>query len=354
MKDPSTLMRTPATGPPPRAGVRPPVVERIAGWSARHRNIALFGWLLLVAGAVVIGSMLGTKNLNSYDPGQAGQAERVLSRPGVVQPHAESVLIQARDGRHRGQRPADPPAIRQVTVALQRMPGVATDIQSPLAPGGTAWRGRPRADLAGRPVRPGHVRGRGQPEQRHQIVPRRARGGRGRRPPTPACGSPRPASASVDRATNNIVELGLPARRGHLGADHAGAAAGGVRRADRGGHPAAARRHRGGHRHLAARHPQPLAADRQHHILGGAAGRHGRGHRLLAVLPAPGTGGTGRGRQPGRGATDRGGDLWTRHRGVRADRDDLPGRAVPDRHRRFLPASRWARSSWSASPSSAR
>jgi len=54
MKDPSTLMRTPATGPPPRTGVRPPVVERIAGWSARHRAIALIGWLMLVAGAVVV------------------------------------------------------------------------------------------------------------------------------------------------------------------------------------------------------------------------------------------------------------------------------------------------------------
>ena len=96
MKDPSTLMRTPATGPPPRTGVRPPVVERIAGWSARHRAIALIGWLMLVAGAVVIGSMLGTKNLNSYDPGEAGKAERVLSRPGVIQRAAESVLISAR------------------------------------------------------------------------------------------------------------------------------------------------------------------------------------------------------------------------------------------------------------------
>src|SRR5215831_18835477 len=85
MKDPSTLMRTPATGPPPRSGVRPPVVERIAGWSARHRAIALIGWLLLVAGAVVIGNTLGTKNLNSYDPGEAGKAERVLSSPGVAQ-----------------------------------------------------------------------------------------------------------------------------------------------------------------------------------------------------------------------------------------------------------------------------
>ena len=137
MKDPSTLMRTPATGLPPRTGVRPPMVERIAGWSARHRAIALIGWLMLVAGAVVIGNMLGTKNLNSYDPGQAGQAERVLSRPGVVQRYSESVLVQTRDGRTVASDPQARTAIRQVTVALRRMPGVATDIQSPLAPGGT-------------------------------------------------------------------------------------------------------------------------------------------------------------------------------------------------------------------------
>jgi len=138
MKDPSTLMRTPATGPPPRTGVRPPLVERIAGWSARHRAIALIGWLLLVAGAVVIGNTLGTKNLNSYDPGEAGRAERVLSSPDVVQRATESVLIQERtSGRTMAADPQARAAIRQVTAALERIPRVATNVQSPLAPGGT-------------------------------------------------------------------------------------------------------------------------------------------------------------------------------------------------------------------------
>ena len=39
---------------------------------------------------------------------------------------------------------------------------------------------------------------------------------------------------------------------------------------------------------LAAGDPQPLAADRRHHLLDRAAGRDGGRHRLLAVLPAPG------------------------------------------------------------------
>ena len=73
-----------------------PMVERVAGWSARHRKTAVVGWLLLVVAALVIGQRLGTHNVNSYDPGQAGRAERVLDRPVVQQPAVESVLVQAR------------------------------------------------------------------------------------------------------------------------------------------------------------------------------------------------------------------------------------------------------------------
>src|SRR5690348_12929953 len=127
MKRPSALLygAEPTSQPPPRTSG--PVVERIAGWSARHRKTALLGWLLLVVGAVMVSSMLGTKNLNSYDPGQAGRAERVLGRPGVVQPASETVLVQARSGARTVA--ADPEirrAIRQVTSALGAIPNAAT------------------------------------------------------------------------------------------------------------------------------------------------------------------------------------------------------------------------------------
>ncbi len=112
---------------------RAPIVERVAGWSARHRKTAVFGWLLLVVAAVLIGQRLGTDNLNSYDPGQAGQAERVLALPVVQQPDSESVLIQ---GASAGQTYASDPqirlAVRQVVAALRALPRSATDIQSPL------------------------------------------------------------------------------------------------------------------------------------------------------------------------------------------------------------------------------
>ncbi|HTQ90534.1 MAG TPA: MMPL family transporter, partial [Streptosporangiaceae bacterium] len=105
----------------------------MAGWSARHRKTAVFGWLLLVVAAVMIGHQLGTSQVNSYDPGQSGQAERVLDRPVVQQPDAESVLVQ---GRSAGQTYARDPemrqAVREIVAALKALPGSATGIQSPL------------------------------------------------------------------------------------------------------------------------------------------------------------------------------------------------------------------------------
>jgi putative drug exporter of the RND superfamily len=113
---------------------RAPIVERVAGWSVRHKKTAVFGWLLLVVAAVMVGQRLGTDNLNSYDP---GQAERVLARPGVQQPDSESVLIQSRSpGRTFGNDPQIRQAVRQVVAALRAVPAAATDVQSPLSPGG--------------------------------------------------------------------------------------------------------------------------------------------------------------------------------------------------------------------------
>jgi RND superfamily putative drug exporter len=109
----------------------------MAGWSVRHRKTAVFGWLLLVVAAVVIGQKIGTSNINNYDPGQAGQAERVLNRPVVQQPDSESVLVQGRSDPGASQTYGNDPeireAVRQVVVALRARPHAAADIQSPLS-----------------------------------------------------------------------------------------------------------------------------------------------------------------------------------------------------------------------------
>src|SRR5215469_17858016 len=142
-----------ADTPPRHAGARRPIVERIAQWSAHYKKTAVLGWLLLITVSVVIGNTLGTKNQNSYDPGQAGRAERVLSSPGVVQRPTETVLIQARaGGRSVAGDPEIRQAIAQVTGALQAMPTVARDVRSPLAHGQVALgsAGGPGAGLISR------------------------------------------------------------------------------------------------------------------------------------------------------------------------------------------------------------
>jgi putative drug exporter of the RND superfamily len=111
---------------------RPPVVERVATWSARHRIVVVIGWLVFVVAAFAVGGKLGVNNTNTYDAGQAGQAERVLNEPGVLQPDSESVLIT---GHARGQTFANSAEMRQaasaVVTALRALPRAAADIQSP-------------------------------------------------------------------------------------------------------------------------------------------------------------------------------------------------------------------------------
>jgi len=146
------------------------------------------------------GSMLGTKNLNSYDPGQAGQAERVLSRPGVVQPASETVLIQARSGTRTVA--ADPEirrAIRQVTAALGAMPKVATGIESPLSPGG--------GKLISRDGRSALVTFNlaGNPNNADQTVVPAERAVAAVQAAHPGLRVAESGQASVGRATNNII-----------------------------------------------------------------------------------------------------------------------------------------------------
>jgi len=120
-----------------RAGL--PLVERVAGWSARHRKSAVFGWLVLVAVVFAAGQAVGSKSLPSYDAGQSGQAEQALHRLGVAAPAVEDVLIQARaPGETFGNDPAMRQAAQQVAGALSRLPHAAAGIGSPLGPGGSA------------------------------------------------------------------------------------------------------------------------------------------------------------------------------------------------------------------------
>ena len=124
-----------------RSPSRAPAVERIAGWSARHRKAAIFGWLLMVAVIFTAGQLMGSRNLPDFDPGQAGQAERALQRvaPDYFDSASETVLIQARAPGETFSRSARmQQAARQVVAALSARPQDARGIRSPLAPGGAS------------------------------------------------------------------------------------------------------------------------------------------------------------------------------------------------------------------------
>jgi len=147
--------RTPVSTAPPRfeppsargepdeqfAGPRTSLTERVAGWSARHRKTAVFGWLLLVAALFMLGQAAGSKNLPLYDAGQAGQAERVLHQvaPAQYNNYSETVLIQATaPSATYATDPAMRAAASQVAAALAALPKDATGIRTPQSAGGQA------------------------------------------------------------------------------------------------------------------------------------------------------------------------------------------------------------------------
>ena len=118
-----------------------PVVERLACWSARRRKTAVFLWLAFVAGAFIAGQFVTSPGAQQYDPGQAGQGERVLTQLGVVTPPAESVLIEARAGaRHLEAQAAAKVknAADEVFRALASAPSAAANVRGPYEQNGPA------------------------------------------------------------------------------------------------------------------------------------------------------------------------------------------------------------------------
>jgi RND superfamily putative drug exporter len=124
--------------PEPGSTTRRPLVERIAGWSAGHRKTAVIGWLVLVAILFAVGQRASASNVQSYDPGQSGVAERALQHLNPSgPPPAEAVLVRAPAGS--AAFPANPQlrqAVSQVVAALEALPRTsASDIRSPLSRG---------------------------------------------------------------------------------------------------------------------------------------------------------------------------------------------------------------------------
>ncbi len=104
------------------------IAARLGGWSARHRAVAIAGWLLFVVAAMLIGAGSSQVSLADYEQGagDSARAYRILAEAGITQPAAEVVMVHSdTPGGWRGT--AD-----QVTQKV-RGTGLATDIQPPVA-----------------------------------------------------------------------------------------------------------------------------------------------------------------------------------------------------------------------------
>ena len=110
------------------------IAARMGRWSARHRKIAIFGWLAFVVAALAMGSVVGTKRISDDDVnvGEAHRADMILKDAGFQPaPQTEIVLLQSRKLTIRDQEFRS--AIADVVSSVKSFKA-ATDVRSPLVP----------------------------------------------------------------------------------------------------------------------------------------------------------------------------------------------------------------------------
>jgi uncharacterized membrane protein YdfJ with MMPL/SSD domain len=101
---------------------------RAGRWSAAHWKTATFGWLAFVLVAVVLGGVVGTKQLGDNDgiPGESGRMAKILDAS-FKQPAGETVLIQS--GTLTDESPEFKSAVDDVTRRVSAAPAV-TNVQA--------------------------------------------------------------------------------------------------------------------------------------------------------------------------------------------------------------------------------
>jgi uncharacterized membrane protein YdfJ with MMPL/SSD domain len=111
------------------------IAARMGRWSASHWKTAVFGWLAFVVAAVMIGAVVGTKQIDDADVnvGQSHKADKILEK-GFPQadPQTEIVFIQSR--KHVADHPEFRGVIDDVVAAVKGNPEIKS-LKSPLDPG---------------------------------------------------------------------------------------------------------------------------------------------------------------------------------------------------------------------------
>ncbi|QMU69674.1 MMPL family transporter [Streptacidiphilus sp. P02-A3a] len=120
-----------------RRSPRPGLAAAVGGWSARHRKTAVFGWLLFVVLATVLGGMTGSLQTTDQDNGlgQSGRADQMIARAGITSPASESVLI--RSGAFTATDPRFRSAVDDAVAAI-RATGETSSVRSPYSSGAIA------------------------------------------------------------------------------------------------------------------------------------------------------------------------------------------------------------------------
>ena len=111
------------------------IAARMGRWSARHRKIAIWGWLAFGVASFVIGMNVGLRTIDEsdYNVGEARRADHIIRDGGfAVDEQSEFVLVEsetrtARDPEFRA-------VVNDALVALRGFPEV-TRLQSPYARG---------------------------------------------------------------------------------------------------------------------------------------------------------------------------------------------------------------------------
>jgi uncharacterized membrane protein YdfJ with MMPL/SSD domain len=109
------------------------LASRAARWSARHRKIAVFGWLAFVVIAFVIGGMVGQKKIADEDQGNGSSraADQAIAHADFPDKADEQVLVQGK-GSVRIGSPQFNAGVKDVVVRLKHTAHVY-DVKSPLA-----------------------------------------------------------------------------------------------------------------------------------------------------------------------------------------------------------------------------
>src|SRR4051794_38383433 len=94
---------------------------RAGRWSAQHRKTAIFGWVLFVVLATVVGGKVGQNSVDdsARGSGESKRGDMIVKAADFPEQAAERVLVQGAD------RPERTAAVRDVVSRLQRIDGIS-------------------------------------------------------------------------------------------------------------------------------------------------------------------------------------------------------------------------------------